>query len=78
MARNRSKASQGQDLHLLLEAGEHRAARAMARARLAAGAPDPEASAVLASLAPEPAAVAAGIVGAVAAAAIAAWTVLAG
>jgi hypothetical protein len=78
MARDRRKGAQAEGLAALLEAGDHRAARAMARARLAGGAPDPDAAAVLASLAPEPAAVVAGIVGAAAAAAIAAWTVLAG
>jgi hypothetical protein len=78
MARDRRKGAQPDGLAALLEAGDHRAARAMARARLAGGAADPEAGAVLASLAPEPGAVVAGVVGLLAAAAIAAWTVVAG
>jgi hypothetical protein len=77
MARDRRKAAQA-ELAALLEAGDHRAARAAARARLAGGAPDPEARAVLASLAPERGAVVAGMVGAALAVAVAAWTVLAG
>jgi hypothetical protein len=78
MARERRRGAQPEELAALLEAGDHRSARAVARARLAGGAPDPQARAVLASLAPERGAVVAGIVGGVAAAAIAAWTVLAG
>jgi hypothetical protein len=78
MARDRRKSAQGEALAALLEAGDHRAARALACARLAGGEPDPEATAALASLAPERGAVAAGIVGAAVAAAVAAWTVLAG
>jgi hypothetical protein len=69
-------------LRALLEAGDHRAARAEARARLsdpsAAEADRAEAAAVLASLAPDRGAVLAGALGVAVAAAISAWTLLAG
>jgi hypothetical protein len=78
MARNRSKAPRASSLDALLEAGDHRAARAAARARLAAGAEDAEARAVLDSLAPDRGALVAGALGVAIAVAIAAWTVLAG
>jgi hypothetical protein len=69
-------------LRALLEAGDHRGARAEARARLSdpasAEADRAEAAAVLASLAPERGAVVAGAIGVAAAVAISAWTLLAG
>jgi hypothetical protein len=78
MARNRRKAAEPDGLGALLEAGDHRAARAAARARLAAGAEDAEARAVLASLAPDRGALLAGALGVAVAVAVAAWTLLAG
>jgi hypothetical protein len=82
MARKERRAAAAGRLRALLEAGDHRTARAEARARLedpgAADADRAEAAEVLASLAPERGAVVAGILGAAAAVAIAAWTVLAG
>jgi hypothetical protein len=78
MARKDRKAPEGDRLRALLDAGQHRSARAEARARLALAPDDGEARAVLASLAPEPGAVIAGALGVAAAVAIAAWTLLAG
>jgi len=82
MSRKERRAAGGARLRALLEAGDHRRARAEAQARLAdpavAEAERTEAAAVLSSLAPERGAVIAGAIGAAAAAAITAWTVLAG
>jgi hypothetical protein len=78
MARKDRKAPEGDRLRALLDAGQHRSARAEARARLQLAPGDAEARAVLASLAPEPGAVIAGALGVAAAVAIAAWTLLAG
>jgi hypothetical protein len=82
MARKERRAPGPARLQALLDAGDHRTARAEATARLRdASAPDAEkaqAAAVLASLAPERGAVVAGALGVAAAVAIAAWTILAG
>lgn len=78
MGRHRRKEQGSDGLEALLAAGDHRAARALARARLAGGGDDAEARAVLASLAPDRGALAAGAVGVAIALAVAAWTVLAG
>jgi hypothetical protein len=81
MARkDRRSTGQGR-LRALLDAGDHRAARAEARALLG----DPalpeadrvEASAVLASLAPDRGVLAAGLVGAAVAVALTIWTLVA-
>jgi hypothetical protein len=81
MARkDRRSTGQGR-LQALLEAGDHRAARAEARALLA----DPalpeadraQASAVLASLAPDRGVLAAGLVGVAVAVALTLWTLVA-
>ncbi len=77
MARKDRKAPGGDRLRALVEAGDHRAARAEARARLQAAPGDADAEVVLASLAPEPGAVVAGALGVAAAVAIAVWTLLA-
>jgi hypothetical protein len=82
MARKERRAPGSERLRGLLEAGDHRGARAEARARLDdPSAPDAEraeAAAVLASLAPERGAVVAGVVGVALAIVIALWTILAG
>jgi hypothetical protein len=82
MARKERRGGGGERLRALLQAGDHRAARAEARARLSdPAAPDAdraEVSAVLASLGPERGAVVAGALGVAAAVAISAWTLLAG
>jgi hypothetical protein len=82
MAPRERKASGTGRLRALLDAGDHRRARAEARELLAApsagAAERAEASAVLASLAPERGAVVAGAIGVAVAAALAAWTILAG
>ncbi|HEX9402458.1 MAG TPA: hypothetical protein VF912_20335 [Anaeromyxobacter sp.] len=82
MARKEKRAPAAGRLRGLLDAGDHRAARAEAQARLAdpaAGEPDrAEAAAVLASLAPDRGVALAGALGVAAAIAIAAWTMLAG
>jgi hypothetical protein len=80
--RKDSKSPPGGRLQGLLEVGDHRAARAEARARLA----DPatgeaeraEAAAVLASLAPDRGVVLAGALAVAAALVLVAWTLLAG
>jgi hypothetical protein len=82
MARKDRRNPAGARLRALLEAGDHRTARAEARARLA----DPAASEsdraeavqVLASLAPDRAVVVAGAVGVAVAVALALWTLLGG
>jgi hypothetical protein len=82
MARKERRAPGSERLRALLQAGDHRTARAEARARLS----DPstpeaeraEAAAVLASLAPERGAVLAGAAGVALSVAVALWTVLAG
>jgi hypothetical protein len=78
---HRPKATAGR-VGALLQAGDHRAARAEARARLADAAASEaeraEAAAALASLAPDRGAVIAGVVGIALAIVVAAWTVLAG
>ena len=82
MARKEKRTSGTDRLRGLLEAGDHRAARAEARARLAepgaAEADRAEAAAVLASLAPDRGVALAGAIGVAVAIAIAVWTVLAG
>jgi hypothetical protein len=82
MGRKDRRPGGGDRLRALLQAGDHRAARVEARARLSdPAAPEAErayAAAALASLAPERGALAAGALGALVAAVIAAWTVLAG
>ncbi len=82
MSRKERRTPRGARLRALLEAGDHRRARAEARARLAdPAATDAEradAEAVLSSLDPERGAVVAGVIGAAVAAALAAWTILAG
>jgi hypothetical protein len=82
MARKERRTPGSERLRALLQAGDHRTARAEARARLA----DPsvpeveraEAEAVLASLAPDRGAVLAGAIGVALSVAVALWTVLAG
>jgi hypothetical protein len=82
MARKDKRTMGGTRLRTLLDAGDHRAARAEAQAWLSdpAGteAERAEASAVLASLAPDRGVVLAGLVGMAVAVALAAWTLLAG
>jgi hypothetical protein len=81
MARKERKGAGADRLQALLDAGDHRAARAEALAVLREGAGDPErqrAPAVLASLSPDRSAVVAGALGVAAAIAVAAWTILAG
>lgn len=83
MARREKRAARGAErLRSLLEAGDHRAARAEARALRADPAADAAdgraAAAALVRLAPEPGAVWAGVAGVAIAVAIAAWTVLRG
>lgn len=81
MARKDRRNPAGGRLRALLEAGDHRAARAAARAVLADGAAGKderaEASAALASLAPDRGVVAAGLAGVAVAVALAVWTILA-
>ena len=82
MAR-RDRRSSGHDrLKELLDAGDHRRARAEARATLADGAaPEAaraEAAEVLASLAPDRGIVVAGLVGLAVAVALAVWTLVVG
>jgi hypothetical protein len=82
MARKERRTPGSERLRVLLQAGDHRTARAEARAQLA----DPsvpqadraEAEAVLASLAPDRGAVLVGAVGVALSVAVALWTVLAG
>jgi hypothetical protein len=82
MARKDWRTSPHGRLRELLEAGDHRQARAEARAILAdAAAPEAdraEAAAVLSSLAPDRMVVAAGLVGIAVAIALAVWALLAG
>lgn len=82
MAKKDRKSPGGGRLRALLDAGNHRAARAEARALLAGAATDEaeraEAAAVLASLAPDPGVALAGAVGVLLALALGAWTLLAG
>ena len=82
MARKDRARGQIERLGELLRSGDHRRARAEARAILAdAEAPEPvrhEAAAVLASLAPDRGVVAAGVLGAAAAVALAIWTLVKG
>jgi hypothetical protein len=82
MARKDRRGGGAERLRALLQAGDHRAARAEARARLAdpstSEAERAEAAATLASLAPDRGALLAGALGIAAALAVAAWTVLAG
>ena len=82
MARKDRRTTGTGKLQALLEAGDHRAARAEALARLA----DPaateaeraEASAVLASLAPDRGVLVAGLIAVAVAVALTVWTLLAG
>jgi hypothetical protein len=82
MARKDRRDPGGGRLRALLDAGDHRRARAEARARLAdpsaSDAQRAEAAAVLASLAPDRGVLAAGVLGVAAALALAAWALLAG
>jgi len=82
MARKDRRSTQHGRLQELLEAGDHRRARAEARATLAdGGAPEAaraEAEAVLASLAPDRVVVAAGAVGVAIALALTVWILVAG
>lgn len=82
MARKDRRTPAGARLRALLEAGDHRGARAEAHARLADPAtaePDrAEAAQVLASLAPDRGVVIAGAAGVAVALALTAWTLLAG
>jgi hypothetical protein len=82
MARKEKRTTPHDRLRGLLEAGDHRGARAEARALLAdAATPEAtraEAAAVLASLAPDRAVVAAGLVAVAVAIALAIWTLVEG
>jgi hypothetical protein len=82
MARKDRRTPAGGRLRPLLDAGDHRAARAAAQAVLAdAAAGDAEraeASAVLASLAPDRGVVAAGLVAVALAVTLAIWAIVAG
>jgi hypothetical protein len=82
MARKDRRSTPQARLEELLEAGDHRRARAEARATLADAAASEEAraeaQAVLASLAPDRMVVAAGAVAAAVAIAISVWTLVAG
>jgi hypothetical protein len=80
--KDRARGGRADRVRALLEAGDHAAAAAEARAILAdAAAPEPDraaARAALDGLAPERGALVAGALGVAAAIAIAAWTVAAG
>ncbi len=82
MARKDRRNAGGSRLRALLDAGDHRTARAEARAKLgdpaASETEREEAGAVLASLAPDRGIVAAGLVGVAVALGLIAWTLLAG
>jgi hypothetical protein len=82
MPRKERRASPADRIRTLLDAGDHRAARAEARALLAdpaaADADRGNAAAALASLAPEPGAVVAGVLGVAAAVVLATLLVLRG
>ena len=82
MSRKQKAAAAPSRLEALLGSGDHRAAAREARAVVADPAATQEqraqAGAVLASLTPEPLAVAFGLVGAVAAVALAVWAALGG
>jgi hypothetical protein len=82
MSRKERRASRAERLQALLDAGDHGAARAEARALLADGAASPEesraAAAMLSSLSPEPGAVVAGAIGVAACLALAAAVLLRG
>lgn len=82
MARKDRRNPAGARLRALLEAGDHRTARAEARARLADPATSDgdrtEAAQVLASLAPDRGVVIAGVVGVAVAVALTLWTLVAG
>jgi hypothetical protein len=82
MSRKERRPPRAERIRSLLEAGDHRAARAEARAVLADEGAGPEereaAAAALSSLSPDPGAVAAGAAGVAAAVAIAAAVLLRG